>query len=126
MIVLTVIIYTGSLVLSGFLFYWFESCTTNVIMICATLLVGVACFILVLVKTRPDSSIFTSSMVFLYTTYLVWSAMGSRPDPECNSYIVSNTNTICQIVFGLFFAVLALLVTSAVSKRESAQDGGLT
>ena len=95
MIALTVVIYSGSLVLTGFLFYWFDECSTNIIMICVTLVIGVISFILVVVKTRPDSSIFTSSMVFLYTTYLAWSAMGSRPDSECNAYIVSNTNTIC-------------------------------
>ena len=94
MIALTLVIYAGSLLLTGFLFYWFNSCTTNIILICVTLALGVACFILVLVKTRPDSSIFTSSMVFLFTTYLVWSAMGSRPDPECNRFIVSDNNTI--------------------------------
>lgn len=83
-IALTIFIYAGSLLLTGFLFAWFRSCTTNIILICVTIALGVLCFILVIVKTRPDSSIFTSSMVFLYSVYLVWSAMGSRPDAECN------------------------------------------
>ncbi len=123
---LTVLIYAGSLTLTGFLYYWFDDCTTNVVLITVTLVVGAAAFVLVVVKTRPDSSILTSSIIYLYTIYLVWSAMGSRPDPECNAFIVSDTNTICQIVFGLFFAVLALLVTSSVSKRESSSGGGIT
>lgn len=63
-------------------------------------------------------------MVFIYTVYLAWSAMGSRPDAECNRFIVSDYNTGSQITFGLFFAILALMVTSAVSKSDGDSKGG--
>lgn len=126
MILLTVLFYGGALTICGFLFYWFHECASNIALICVTLGVAVVAFILVIIKTRPDSSVLTSSLVFFYTVYLVWSAMGSRPDPECNKFIVSDANTVSQIVFGLFFAVIALLVTSAVTKRDQPDEGGIT
>ncbi len=93
LILFTVIIYSGSLTLLGMMFYWFDDCDTNLGIIISTLVAGVLAFILVLIKTRQDASIFTTSMVFLYTVYIAWSAMGSRPDAKCNRFAVSDYNT---------------------------------
>jgi len=51
-------------------------------------------FVLSIVKLREDASIFTSSLVSLYSAYLAWSAMASIPDDTCNPFINSNANTI--------------------------------
>lgn len=41
-------------------------------------------YLLNLLKSRKDGSVFTASIVSAYISYLGWSAMASRPDEECN------------------------------------------
>ena len=62
--------------------------------ITATLVLAAGYTVLILFRTREDASILTSSLVFMYTLYLSWSAMASRPDESCNPMLNSDKNTV--------------------------------
>ena len=53
-----------------FQFREFGVCTRNVIILWFTSVTGVLIHLLVLVKTREDASVFTSSLVFSYCLFL--------------------------------------------------------
>lgn len=60
-----------SLVWNGFQYYWYNGCGYNNVIISVTVIAGIAFFGFVLIKrTREDASILTSSIVFVYVTYL--------------------------------------------------------
>ena len=92
---LTIMFTSISLVWLGFQYYWYHGCGYNDVLITITIICGVAFYALVFIRTRPDASLLTSSVVFLYVTYLLWSALASNPnkDPECNPFAQSGTNT---------------------------------
>ena len=92
---LTIMFSSISLVWIGFQYYWYHGCGYNYVLITITFICGVAFYALVFIRTRPDASLLTSSVVFLYVTYLLWSALASNPnkDPECNPFAQSGTNT---------------------------------
>ena len=58
------------------------SCGTNATLSYVT--IGMVVIVMGL-HVREDSSIFTSSIVNLWLTYLLYSALASRPDPVCNT-----------------------------------------
>ena len=86
-----------------------------------TLIFGIFFYVIVVFRTRPDASLLTSSIVFLYNLYLQWSAMASNPDSNCNPFIVSSTFTATYISLGLFFTMLALIIIAASTKNEDKQ-----
>jgi len=65
------------------------SCGKNQTLIVVTLIMNV---LVCGLRLRPDSSIFTSAMVNLWLTYLMWSALASSPD-ECNTLISSGATS---------------------------------
>lgn len=79
LVVLTTIITSGALALLIFCFIKFNSCAGTIVINVFTLLFVIAFYVLVILKTRPNSSIFTSSIVSAYVIYIAWSAMASIP-----------------------------------------------
>ena len=59
-----------------------------------------------------------------YVLYLQWSALSSSPTEECNPFYETNVNTTLQILGGLFFTMISLLVISSASK--SGEETNLT
>lgn len=114
----------GSLVWIIFQFIWFSGCGQNVFFLILTCVFVVIFFVLVLVRTREDASIFTASIVTAYITYLSWASLSSHPDYECNPMLGSSANTAWQIIVGFFFTFITLFVTSAVSKGDGTEDKG--
>jgi hypothetical protein len=76
----SIIMLVGLIVFIVFQFIWFSGCGTNIAIIVVTCILILIFYILNLVKTRKDGSIFTAGLVSLYIAYLGWSAMASRPD----------------------------------------------
>ena len=109
-----------SLVWIGFQYYWYHGCGYNDVLITITIICGVAFYGLIFIRTRPDASLLTSSVVLLYVTYLLWSALASNPnkDPECNPFAQSGTNTALQISLGLFFTFVSLIIISGSTKKS--------
>ncbi len=95
-------------------------------MITITLIASVFLYVIVLFRTREDASVLTSSIVVSYILYLQWSALASRPEPECNPFINSSVNTTMQIIAGLAFTLFSLAVISSSSKQSSQEKSNLT
>jgi predicted branched-subunit amino acid permease len=79
-------------------------------------------YLLSLLKIREDSSIMTSSMVNLWLTYLMWSALASQPDENCNSLLNSNWATVIQILSHLVWTFITL-VSLSVANTEDTEKG---
>lgn len=94
LIATSLILTCGTLAFYVYQYIWFSSCGTNILYITIALVVMVGFYILNLLKTRKDASIFTASIVSAYISYLGWSAMASRPDEECNRFKSSVANLV--------------------------------
>lgn len=81
---LTLSLFVGNVIWIWIMFDTFSGCIFNVWQMCFTTVMGVLMYALVLVRTRDDASIFTSSLVLTYNLYLQWSALSSKPKEECN------------------------------------------
>jgi hypothetical protein len=99
-------------------YIWYGGCGYNNVIISVTIIAGVIFFVIVLLRTREDASILTSAIVLLYVTYLQWSALASNPNETCNPFQYSNTNTVFQIVLGMFFTYIALMIISGSTKKS--------
>ena len=81
---------------------------------------------------RKDSSIFTSSLVNCWLTYLMWSALASSDDKFCNTLASSGSVATIQIVtqFIWTFFTLFLLADEKEEKQEIMEhmvnQGGLS
>ncbi len=78
---------------------------------------GFCMYGIVLLRTRKDASMLTSAIVWSYQLYLQWSAMSSSPDGQCNPYVSSSGNTTAEIILGLFFTFLSLLVVGGSTTK---------
>jgi hypothetical protein len=114
----------GSVVWLVFQYIWFYGCGYNSAIISATLVAAVGFYVIVIFKTRPDSSLLTSSIVVLYLVYLQWSALASNPNTTCNPFNSSAVNTTMQIISGAIFTIACLIVISIATKKEN--EGNLT
>ena len=93
-------------------------CAYNFIIMLVTLVGIIAMHALVLIRSRKDSSILTSSIASIYCLYLQWSALSSETDESCNHNSGIKSNVWMQIVFGLVFTILALFVISGSTKTS--------
>jgi hypothetical protein len=118
MIIITLIIYVIDLIVLVFQFIWFSGCALNIIILCLTIIFGIIFTVLVVLKTRDDSSILTNAFVMSYALFLSWSAMASRPEDSCNPFVEHAANTLYQIGLGLVFTVISLMSISLMTKSE--------
>jgi hypothetical protein len=79
----------GIIVFIVFQFIWFSGCGGSLAIVIVTLIFIIAFYVLNLIKTREDGSVFTASIVSSYCAYLGWSAMASIPDEQCNPFVTS-------------------------------------
>lgn len=81
---LTTACYAGALVSLGFQYHMFApspSCGLNIFLITFTLILGIAASIVsVLPKRNQSSGLFTAAAVFLYASFLSYSALNSEPN----------------------------------------------
>jgi hypothetical protein len=128
---LTGIFTAGNIVWIVFQFILFtgNGCGGNVTIMIITCVAIVLIYGVVLLRLRPDASIFTSSLVSSYLLYLQWSALSSDPSPECNPYSFGATsgynakaNTITMMCLGLLFTFSALLVVGGHTKKAGEQE----
>ena len=99
-----------------------KGCGANTTMMIITCLLGLVMYGIVLIRTRRDASVLTSAIVLSYCLYLQWSAMSSKNDPECNPYMHSGGNTTAEIILGLFFTFVSLLVISASTAKDGEEN----
>ena len=108
-----------------FQFIEFSACGGNLAIMIITTVIGTAMYGLVLLRSRPDASVFTSSLVFTYCLFLQWSAFSSDSVDTCNPFnAASNSgknvraNTIMMMIIGLLFVFASLLVVASITKHE--------
>jgi len=54
----------------------------------------------------------------LYILYLTWTALASRPSDSCNPFYNEEHGTVLQILFGLIFTFLAMVILACSTKNE--------
>lgn len=106
----------------------FSGCGGNVAIMITTTIIGTAMYGLVLLRTRSDASVFTSSLVYFYCLFLQWSAFSSDTTDTCNPFNPNSNsgknaraNTISMMVIGLLFVFASLLVVASITKHEDEQ-----
>lgn len=130
LVVLFAIFTLGNIVWIIFQFILFSGCGGNVAIMVLTTIAIAAMYGLVLLRTREDASMFTSSLVASYCLYLQWSAMSSNQSAKCNPYSWTGTssthnakaNTITLMIFGLLFTFAALITISASTKKANEES----
>ena len=127
LVVLFLLISFGNLawIIYMFIVFGYLHCPGNLTAMCLTLVSGVLMYGLVLFRTRPDASVFTSSLVFSYCLFLQWSAFTSDSKVECNPFNpLSNSgyntyaNSLLMMIIGLFYCFASLLVVAGVVHKE--------
>lgn len=86
LIVSTIVLFGGNVTWIVIQFIEFGGCAFQVWQMIFTAMSGFAYYVLVLLRTRSDASIFTSSLVLTYNLYLQWSALSSNASTVCNPY----------------------------------------
>lgn len=120
LISLTLILFGGNITWIVFQYIEFSNsfCGWNWWQMTITCVAAVAMYGLVLLRTRKDASIFTSSLVLTYVLYLQWSALSSNPNLECNPYVSAAWNTTFLMIMGMVFTFISLLIISAATFKE--------
>lgn len=99
----------GSLVAIIFMFVYFTGCDSNNAFITITLIAGIA-LTLIQLFTSEEGSLFTSSCIFAYSTYLCYSAVTKNPSEQCNP--VLGEESIGGILLGLLVTFISVMWTS--------------
>lgn len=112
-----------------FMFIEFSGCAGNVTIMVITCIVGAIMYVIVLLRTRADASVFTSALVLTYCLYLQWSALSSNTNETCNPFsplsdsgLNYSANTIMMMILGLIFTFSSLIVISATTKKDEEQN----
>lgn len=126
----SIILVAFTLVLTCFNGYWivkqyieFGSCSYCNWTMTFTLLGVVAMYGLVLLRSREDASILTSSVAACYCLYLQWAALSSDTEQDFPK-IDRTSNAIWQIFGGLFVTMVALFIISGSTKTS--EEANLT
>lgn len=121
LVVLAAILALISLVFVILEFVWFSGCWSNNLLILVPEIFTAGFVVLVILKTRENASLFTTSAMHLYLVYLTWTALASRPTDSCNPFYQEDHGTILQILFGLVFTFITLIIL-AFSKRDTDKE----
>jgi TRAP-type C4-dicarboxylate transport system permease small subunit len=72
-----------------------------------------------LVKSRPDASVLTSAIIFLYCCYLQWSSFISNTNAQCNTIPIPSSTSFEVILSGLGFTIVSLVIVAATNQTDS-------
>ena len=106
-LIVTIVIYILDGIFIIFQFIWFKDCGVNIVILWIVIFFAIVFTLLVIFKTREDSSILTNAFVISYALYLSWSAMASGPNDSWN---LNNNNSLIlyQILLGLLFTLITV------------------
>jgi len=122
----TFLLFGGAIALTGVMYKFFSptGCNMNATFITLNLIAGlILCTISLHPKVRemrPTSGLLQSSIVFLYTTYLIWSAMMSEPG-ECNPFDWSAGTKVVSLIMGASFTIVSV-VYSTIRTAGSSEE----
>lgn len=107
----------ASIALTGVMYKLFgkSHCNLNIFFITFNLLLGVVyCLLAIHPKVRegrPSSGLLQSAVIFLYSTYLVWSALMSEPSEDgCNPFnTYSKGSKAFSLIMGAAFTIISVV-----------------
>jgi len=110
----------GSIAITGVMYKIFghSSCNLNIFFITFNLIIGVVyCLLSIHPKIRegrPSSGLLQSAVIFLYTTYLVWSALMSEPSEDgCNPFnTYSKGPKAFSLILGAIFTIISVVYST--------------
>ncbi|EIE81637.1 hypothetical protein RO3G_06342 [Rhizopus delemar RA 99-880] len=123
----TLLMFSGAITLTGIMYGFFATndCSLNQFFVTLNmilcLLVTVLCVSPKIQEANPKSGLSQASIVVIYCTYLVLSAVANEPnDKECNPLRRSIGPQTTSIVLGAIFTFLAVAYSTS---RAATQDG---
>eukprot|EP01034_Spumella_vulgaris_P022014 gene22015-28107_t len=109
-ILISSVLFAGSITVIGLLYWQFEGCTENDVIISLTLCLSFLATIIQLFFT-DQGSILTSAIMTAYATYVCYSAVTLNPRNECNPTLNSGYQTLSTVI-GLVLTVISLVWTT--------------
>lgn len=126
LLIMTIILTLISLTFIVLEYVWFSSWWTNNLIIIVPVIFTIGYVVWVILKTRQNGSLFTTSIVLLYLVYLTWTVWASRPQEIWNDFYQTSLGTILHILFGLFFTFFVLfIIASAVKSKNNTLEAKL-
>jgi hypothetical protein len=123
----TLIMYASTITLTGVMYSYFapNGCSLNQFFVTFNLILGILitllCILPSIQEANSRSGLSQASIVVIYCTYLVLSAVANEPnDKECNPLRKSHGPQTTTIVLGAVFTFLAV----AYSTSRAATQGG--
>lgn len=104
--------YIGSFVFIGIMYWQFDGCTDNVVIISITLALPILATLLQTFFT-DEGSILTSAIMTAYATYVCYSSVSLNPNPSCNPTIASSyqtVSTVCAVNITFFVSHQAFIM----------------
>lgn len=109
---LSAVTLVGSLVAVGVFYANWGGCAYNVAAITTTLLFGVLNTAISVSRIAQHGALFTSGLVFAYTSWLCFSGLSSYPDATCNPMVTADgatpSNGAAHLVVSCIVAALSL------------------
>eukprot|EP00026_Physarum_polycephalum_P008459 Phypoly_transcript_08545.p1 GENE.Phypoly_transcript_08545~~Phypoly_transcript_08545.p1 ORF type:complete len:454 (+),score=42.65 Phypoly_transcript_08545:52-1362(+) len=110
----------GSIALTGVMYHFFghSHCSLNIFFITLNLILGVLyCLLSIHPKVRegrPSSGLLQSAVIFLYSTYVVWSALMSEPtEGGCNPFnSYSKESKAFSLTLGAIFTIISVVYST--------------
>ena len=118
LLIMTIIVTSISIIFIILEYVWFYEWWTNNIIIIVPVLFTIGYVLWVVFKTRQNGSLFTTSIILLYLVYLTWTALASRPSSSWNPFYHTGYGTVLQILLGLFFTFLVLIILASGTKGD--------
>lgn len=123
----TILMFSGGITLTGIMYAFFATngCSLNQFFVTFNmilcLLITFLCVTPAVQEANPRSGLSQSSIVVIYCTYLVLSAVANEPnDKQCNPLRRSQGSQTTTVVLGAIFTFLAV----AYSTSRAATQGG--
>jgi hypothetical protein len=99
------VFFIGSIVAIGVMYAYFTGCATNNSFITITLVMGLINTFVQL--TGEEASLFTSTCIFAYSTYLLYSAVSKNPDGSCNPRLGDESTG--NIILGVVITFISIM-----------------
>lgn len=127
----TLCMYLASIVMTIVMYWFFAGSGCNMNKTAVTLNLIFSLFITAMSinqqiqESNPHAGIAQASMVVVYCTYLIMSAVASEPDDKyCNPLVRSRGTRTASVVLGAFFTFIAVAYTTTRAAANNAISGG--
>jgi len=128
----TLFMICAAIALTGVMYHFFsgEGCNDNVAFTTVNLVVTIIlCGLSLTPKVhegRPSSGLLQSSVVMIFSTYLVYSAFMSNPNPHCNPFDWNQGTKAFTLIIGAIFTIVSVVYSTVrTASADLMGDGGI-